>query len=784
MGWCLDESDEDIVGRRLGQLAGLLALILVLSRAGRLVQFGEGLPPWHLILISATLLGAIVWWLISQTTLSTVAGAYLFVLGSIIVFLRVAVPETLMAGIIPTEDTLPVLGERMDIAFRLIRGGVAPVFPEPGLIAILAFLMWALGGLYTHGALSGRVNLMIIPVGIVYLQFAVFDRRQAGLSWMMASAATIGLALTAVALGRSQNVGRARDEAGLPKPHRSPVAALVMAGIIGVASIATATNAMGMVSEYGNLPWRSLGGGFGSGPGGIAFDRFVDLRQRLISRENALLFRATLGPDSPPPGQIYWRMETLDQFDGIYWRRSNTQTRVYSPGSVIGNPNHPYQGNTATVLQRVFISRLAGEVLPTAGEATTIHQIAGDGVINPQSIRYGRDSTLFYPVGIRPDDNYQVESLYPLVDLDLGALATGRDGQLSPIFSAAAEAGVFTASPSPGNGHVLSPDEYDQFTQLPANTPAALRGIAVTRTRGATTNFERAWMLQHWFRDSNDFTYSQEVTTGHGALVLLDWLNEPNSLNYRTGYCEQFAASMAVLGRLLGIPSRVVWGFTPGAAVTIDGIEVIEVRDTNAHAWVEMWMDGFGWVRFDPTPRGGVLPTSMTAGWNPGEFVPENPITGVVDLPDDPQLTPLDPGFLDQPPIGLPGAGPRLWPLWILVMAALGSVVPLVKRLRRKRRIRSLQDGDVTAAWDEIIDRLTDLGEPISEHLTPLEFARFTGTALLPLANDYSAAIYGGKRGALGESDLVEVEWWLQNRYEMGQRFKGALNPRSLIKRR
>lgn len=774
------------MGRRFGQLAGLLALGLILSRAGRLVQFGDGLPLWHLILISAALLGAIAWWLIRQTTLSNLAGVYLFILGSVIVFLRVAVPETLLAGVIPTGDTLALLGERIEQAFRLIRVGVAPVYPHPGLIAVLAILTWTLGGLYTHGATTGRIGVMIVPAGIVYLQFAVFDRSPAGLSWMMASAACLGLTLTAVALSRNQTVGRARDESGLPKPHRSPTAALVMAGLVGVAAIVTANNAMGMVSEYGNLPWRSLGSGIGSGPGGVSFDRFVDLRQRLISRQNALLFRATLGPDSPPPGQIYWRMETLDDFDGVYWRRSSFQTRVYSPGSVIGDRDHLYQGNTASVLQRVFIARLLGEVLPTAGEATAIHQIAGDSVLTPQSIRYGRDSTLFYPVGTRPDDNYQVESTYPLVDLDLGALATGPNGQFSPIFAAAAEAGVFTGSPSmPPPGRPV-PADLARFTQLPQNTPPSLLGVALARTRGATTDFEKAWLLQHWFRDSGDFTYSQEVTTGHGALVLLDWLNDPDSRNYRTGYCEQFAASMAVLGRLLGVPSRVVWGFTPGATVNIDGIDVVEVRDTNAHAWVEMWMDGFGWVRFDPTPRGDVLPASMTSGWNPVDYIPPTPPIGPIgENPDDfvPDDLPPVPNFPDEVG-GTTADGPRLWPLLFPLIGVLGMTIPLLKRARRRRRLQRIEDGDITAAWDEIIDRLSDLGEPVAENLTPLEFARANGTALIPLANGYSAAIYGGKKAELGESDLVEIEWWLQNHYDTGQRIRGALNPRSLIKRR
>ena len=66
---------------------------------------------------------------------------------------------------------------------------------------------------------------------------------------------------------------------------------------------------------------------------------------------------------------------------------------------------------------------------------------------------------------------------------------------------------------------------------------------------------------------------------------------------------------MAVMARALGIPSRVVLGFTPGSPLD-DGR--IVVRDRNSHAWVELWMPTQGWVRFDPTPRGdGINPATI-----------------------------------------------------------------------------------------------------------------------------------------------------------------------------
>lgn len=775
------------MGRRLSQLAGLLLLAMILFRAGRLIQFGGGETLWHLVLIAAALLGGVLWWLTRQFDLAPAWSFSLFVAGLVIVFLRVAVPETLMAGVIPTGATLPALSESMSEAFLIIRSGVAPVIPTPGLIAILAVMMWTLGGLYAQGASTGNIAVMMVPAGTAYLQFAVFDRRSAGLPWMVISAVIIGLALAGIALERKETVGRARDSSGLPIPHTAPRAALVMAIWIGLFSVMATANAVGIVSEYGNLPWQSGGPGLGSGPGGnVLFDRFVDLRQRLISRENALLFRATLGPGAPPANEIYWRMETLDEFDGVAWRRGNSQTRVAAPSTPVSDPQHVYRGSSAPILQRVFISRLGGTLMPTAGEPRTIHEISGGDTIRPGEVRYGRDGALFRPVGIAPDDNYQLESIYPLAQADLGALATGSNGTLSPLFASAAEDGLFTAEPGPAPGNVERPADIENFLGLPQNFPGQLTATALRMTRGAATDFEKAWMLQHWFRDSGDFTYSSQVSTGHGALVLNDWLNAPASENYRTGYCEQYAAAMAVLGRVLDIPSRVVWGFTPGTTVTIDGLEVIEVRDTNAHAWVEMWMDGFGWVRFDPTPRADGLPPSMTAGFVPSEHLAESGGGGVVVGPE-----PQDPTLNDDTPIPLePGSGnpfdPSGGPRWLLIsiplIAALLGLVPLFKRLRRNRRLVRARAGDITALWDEIVDRLDDLGDPVIETMTPIEWASSKGSALVPLARGYAGAVYGEKKSMLSDDQLMELDWWMQSRYDGRQRLLASMNPRSLFR--
>jgi hypothetical protein len=91
----------------------------------------------------------------------------------------------------------------------------------------------------------------------------------------------------------------------------------------------------------------------------------------------------------------------------------------------------------------------------------------------------------------------------------------------------------------------------------------------------------------------------------------------------RVGYCQQFAGAMAMLLRMGGVPARVAAGFTTGSYNSAD--HDWEVTDLNAHAWVEAWFPGYGWVRFDPTPavapaRGGrsVLPVIASKGNSPG----------------------------------------------------------------------------------------------------------------------------------------------------------------------
>ena len=102
--------------------------------------------------------------------------------------------------------------------------------------------------------------------------------------------------------------------------------------------------------------------------------------------------------------------------------------------------------------------------------------------------------------------------------------------------------------------------------------------------------------LQRWFTESGKFTYSLNVHQPDTAKALIDFLTKD-----RQGYCQQFAFAMAVLARLLDIPSRVAVGYTEGSPI---GHDRWDVRTSDAHAWPELYFQGAGWLRFEPTPSG------------------------------------------------------------------------------------------------------------------------------------------------------------------------------------
>ncbi|MEZ4268998.1 MAG: DUF3488 and transglutaminase-like domain-containing protein [Myxococcota bacterium] len=137
----------------------------------------------------------------------------------------------------------------------------------------------------------------------------------------------------------------------------------------------------------------------------------------------------------------------------------------------------------------------------------------------------------------------------------------------------------------------------DRFLQLPADLDPRIAELANELSAGATNDFDRARAIEQ--RLSKDWTYTTQG--GEDSQRPL----EEFLFVRKKGHCEYFATGMAVMLRTLGIPARPANGFFGGAYNTFGRFYTI--RQADAHAWVEVWFPGHGWVTFDPTPASAVL---------------------------------------------------------------------------------------------------------------------------------------------------------------------------------
>jgi len=143
------------------------------------------------------------------------------------------------------------------------------------------------------------------------------------------------------------------------------------------------------------------------------------------------------------------------------------------------------------------------------------------------------------------------------------------------------------------------------YLALPAGLPGRVRLLARRLTRDRSTRLEKVEaVLGHLRR----MRYTKAL--GHPRGDPVDWF----LFERRAGHCEYFASAMVLLLRAAGVPARVVTGFLGGVLNPYGGY--LLVRQGDAHAWVEVWFEGVGWVSFDPTPSAGQTPAPATGFWS------------------------------------------------------------------------------------------------------------------------------------------------------------------------
>jgi len=141
-----------------------------------------------------------------------------------------------------------------------------------------------------------------------------------------------------------------------------------------------------------------------------------------------------------------------------------------------------------------------------------------------------------------------------------------------------------------------------RYLALP-QIPGRVRDLALRLVADQPTAYDRvASVNRHlWAEYRYDLTIPPQRRPGDAVDYFL--------FEERRGYCEQFASAMVVLLRAAEIPARLVTGYAPGTLNPLTGL--YEVRNSDAHAWVEVFFPGVGWVEFEPTPG---FPDTATLG--------------------------------------------------------------------------------------------------------------------------------------------------------------------------
>ncbi|MFJ6511351.1 DUF3488 and DUF4129 domain-containing transglutaminase family protein [Streptomyces sp. NPDC091406] len=689
----------------------LSAYAATLLAAGALIPLVEGVG-W---LVQAAVLlgvqsgvGALARRVPLARTLTLAAQALVTLVLLTLVFAR----DHALLGVLPGPQAVMRLGE------LLVAGGEdvgTYSIPAPltdgiklmvvGGVVLIGLAVDAMAVTFRSAAPAG------LPLLALYSVAAGLSDGGAGWVWFLLAASGYLLLLLAEGRDRLSQWGRvfggaARNPGGLadglsgvsggPSPVRTGRRIGVLAlGIALVAPLALPALDSGLLG--GNGP----GNGKGSGGGTIsAVNPLVSLQNNLNQPENreVMTYRSNI----QDPQNLYLRILALDEFNGSEWRSSTRRLtdvpdRLPQPTGLGGDVS------VTEVRTNISASRSYQQTyLPLPYPASEV-RVGGRWRFEPE-----------------------------------GRTLVGDDGQTTR--GSQYEVGSLVVEPTAEQLAAAGqpPEELlREYTQLPGSLPDVVAETAERVTEGSANAYERAVKLQDWFASEGGFTYDTTVTSGTGSSAIARFLRD------KEGFCVHFSFSMAAMARTLGIPARVAVGFTPGTMKS-NGAMSVGLRD--AHAWPELYFQGVGWTRFEPTPSRGSTPS-----WTR----PEVPTDSASDAAEPSADTSTEPSAAPSADDSCPpqlrqegGCGPsqeagaaaptdRGTPLGTVLLVVLAAVLVLVLPLspllwRTRTRNRRLGSGGRTpadaaartlAAWREITDEAWDHGIAPDDSLTPRKAA-------------------------------------------------------------
>ena len=605
----------------------------------------------------------------------------------------------------------------------------------------------------------------------------------AGVGWPATLLGGAGIAVGAFALAAALSI---------PLILRGRSARALLAGalvavvvVVGAALTSSATT----LAREAALDWESWDlGGDVQRPSSIQFAWESNYDGIDFPLEKTLLFTVQ-GPEEA----TYWRASTLNLFSDDHWfehllwiKRIEGGSKVaIAPGTLVpsrisqrrdwAEPSAPSGSGVALVEQEVEIGAFVDDRLVAAGTPLaldarrlgTVFQLSGNVLRARDTPREGTKYRIWsYVPSPSPAQLAAAPGVFPS--------AVSRylevDGREFPAFGVERRTDVVD--------RLFADPSYSDFRRY-----RPLYDVAERVTRGAGTPYETVLALESWFRQRGGFRYDESPPrVARSPLVAF-------VTRTKAGYCQHFSGAMAAMLRMLGVPARVAVGFTSGEKRADD---TWLVTDHEAHAWVEVWFAGHGWIPFDPTPGRGTFGGNYTfasdsneavAALRRGELENRNRGTRPVREVDAGDLPGTTPSSVDDRAPSIVAIALVLAALWIVGVGLGKTVVRRARYLSRDpRRVAS-------ASRRELEGFLRDQGAEIPENagLATLQQAvhRELGLDGRPFAAAAARARFGPpasiEQGA--QAARVEVRRLLRaarSELSLWARFRGLVSLRSV----
>lgn len=402
------------------------------------------------------------------------------------------------------------------------------------------------------------------------------------------------------------------------------------------------------------------------------------------------LFEATVDRDTRV------RLAVLSDYDGVTWRVGAT----YRPAGR-SLPELPSEVPREPIRQTIRVAELRGKLLPTIA---TARQVDGIRVSFDQAT-----GTVIRPEGLVPGLSYTVTSY---VDQPDGALLPAAE--------------------------VPDANTMARYLALGSGIPEDMQLLAQTLGESNGAPYARAQAIEQYL--SEHFKLDPQAPSGHAYPNLEFFLFKPPTHGGQKGTSEQFAATYAVLARLLNLPSRIAVGFHTPA-----GTRFVTAGD--AFAWPEVYFQGIGWVPFNP------LPQSDTPRPPEEQFKPQPEDSEEPPPPSEAPVPTLEPTMAaPAPEAAAPplAAGPDIVLVagagggGLVLLTLLGFILVVLigrSRLRRRRLYAGPSGSRVEGAWLELSDALRLAGRPAPDYLTAQEVSSHAAVAAPTRLDELAEAV-------------------------------------------